>query len=167
MDTQGNFTRKGKAMRNIPKRRILMDYTRESNAVFLLQQIYESLSTYTKKLEAHARNNDYSLTARQFMALTTIDLMPPGEATMGNIAAKLKTTKQNINKLIPKLESKDYVFRTQGNKYKKSAVIVVTELGRSKRLEYSSNISEITATVFKDFTDEEIDTLLYLLRKLK
>ena len=144
-----------------------MDYTRESNAVFLLQQIYESLSSFTKKLETHARNENYSLTARQFMALTTIDLMPPGEATMGNIAVKLKTTKQNINKLIPKLESKGYVFRTIGNKYKKSSVIVVTELGRSKRIEYSSRVTEIASSLFKNFTEDELDTLLYLLRKLK
>lgn len=143
-----------------------MDYKRESNAVFLLQQIYESLSTYTKKLESYARAGNYNLTARQFMALSTIDLMPPGEATMANIAAKFKTTKQNINKLIPKLESRGYVFRTTGNKYKKSAVIVVTEAGREKRLEYSSRLSEVAASMFNNFTDTEIDTLLYLLRKL-
>ena len=143
-----------------------MDYTRESNAVFLLQQIYESLSTFTKKLEAFARRGDYSITARQFMALTTIDLMPPGEATMANIATKLKTTKQNVNKLIPKLESKGFVFRAIGNKYKKSAVIVVTELGRQKRLEYSSKVSEVASSLFKDFPEDQIDTLLYLLRKL-
>jgi len=144
-----------------------MDYTRESNAVFLLQQIYEALSTYAKKLETHAREGAFNLTARQFMALTTIDLMPPGEATMGNIAAKLKTTKQNINKLIPKLENKGYVVRTPGNKYKKSAVIVVTDLGRSKQAEYSSKVSDMASTLFKDFSEDEIDTLLYLLRKLK
>ncbi|MCL1830111.1 MAG: MarR family transcriptional regulator [Oscillospiraceae bacterium] len=144
-----------------------MDYTRKSNAVFLIQQIYESLSAYTKKLENYTRNADYNLTARQFMALTTIDLMAPGEATMANIAVKLKTTKQNVNKLIPKLEAKGYVVRVTGSKYNKSAVIVVTELGRNKRLEYSDQISHIASALFKEFTEDEIDTLLYLLRKLK
>jgi len=143
-----------------------MDYTRESNAVFLLQQIYESFSSFAKKLQSYARRREYNLTARQFMALTTIDLMPAGEATMAAIAAKLKTTKQNVNKLIPKLENNGYVFRTAGKKYKKAAVIVVTELGRSKRLEYSAAMSGVASAMFKDFSESEIDTLLYLLRKL-
>lgn len=144
-----------------------MDYTRESNAIYLLQQVYESFSTFTKRLEEHARFGEHNLTARQFLALTTIDQMPSGEATMSSVAAKLKTTKQNISKLLPKLESKGFIFRVPGNKYKKSSVIMVTELGRQKRLEYASKVTGMSTDLFKEFSEEELDTLLYLLRKLR
>jgi len=144
-----------------------MDYTREVNAVYLLRQIYESLSSLTKKIDKHEQREDNGMTARQFMTLQVISQLPPEEATMGNISAKMGTTKQNTNKLIPKLEKKGYVFRTAGIRYKKSAILIITDLGRQKMEEYSAKSTTIAATVFKNFTDDEIDTLLFLLRKLK
>lgn len=81
-----------------------MDYSKELKDLFLMQQSYATLFSTLNKIQS--RGDDYyeSLTSRQFMTMVAILHLPEEETTFNNIAKKLGTSKQNINRLVSGIE---------------------------------------------------------------
>ena len=143
-----------------------MNNTKERNELFLMQQIYTTLMSLSKKLDKEEYKHCSCLTARQYITMLAIRLSPLGEATMLNIAKKLGTTKQNINQLIPVLEKKGYIARYTYDKRKRPVNIELTDSGKKAMLDYTGISSKILLEIFDKFSEEEMEMLLHLLKKL-
>jgi len=143
-----------------------MKNAREKKELFLMQKVYTTLMSLSKKLDKEEYKHCSCLTARQYITMLAIRLSPLGESTMLNIAKKLGTTKQNINQLIPVLEKKGYIARYTYDKRKRPVNIEITESGEKAIREYTGVSSKVLLEIFNRFSEEEMDILLHLLQKL-
>ena len=143
-----------------------MDYAREKKELSLMRQIYATLMSFSKKLEKQDSRCGQSLTARQFLIVLAVRCAPGKAAAMVWVAKKLGTTKQNINQMIPVLEKKGYVCRVADGNCKKATRIQATDAGLRAMLEYAATGAAFIADVFDSLTEQEMETLLCLLRKL-
>jgi len=145
---------------------IAVDDTIEKRELFFMQQICLTLLSLAKKLDREDNKYSKGLTASQYMTIRAIRHSPQGKTTLINIAQKLGTTKQNINRMIPALEKKGYISGAAGRKHKRLADIKVTDLGLDAMLEYAETGASVMMDIFNDFTENEMETLLHLLQKL-
>ena len=91
--------------------------------------------------------------------------MSEEEVTIQNIAKRLKTSKQNINTLLPRLEDRGYINRHKKENCNKTYIFTVTPLAKENMSKCFNEISKATADIFSDFTSEEIDTFFVLIKK--
>ncbi len=143
-----------------------MNYSKEVNELFLMQQAYATLMAVANKLEAQDDKYYKGLTSRQYMAILAVFHLPPEETTLKNIAKKLGTTKQNVNQLISAIEKKGYIIITTSERDKRAINVKVTEPGIQAILECSETGVIFMSKVFKKFTEHELDTLWRLLKKV-
>ncbi len=143
-----------------------MDYTKEVQELFLMQQAYATLMSAANKLENRADKYLKGLTLRQYMAILAIFHLPPKETTMKNIAKKLGTTKQNANQLIDLVEKKGYITISKNESDKRAINVRMTDSGLQAMLENSEAGVIFMADIFKDFTEKELETLWQLLKRL-
>jgi len=143
-----------------------MDNKIEKQEISLMQHIYSTIISLSRKLDKQVNSSDSRLTTRQYMAILAIQCSPNAESSMINIAQKLNTTKQNINQIIPALERKGYVTRSACTNNKRSVSVKVTDAGQKAMLAYSGTGATVMKEFFEDFSKNEMDTLLNLLRKL-
>lgn len=93
--------------------------------------------------------------------------LPKDETTFINSAKKLDTTKQNTTQLVKSLEKKDFVSIIPSKKDKRAVNVCVTDMGMNVMVKCGKDASiNFMATIFKDFTKEEIETPWNLLVKI-
>lgn len=143
-----------------------MKNQKEREMLCKMQKTYTSLFAVVNKLQACADVSTGGLTSRQYLLLTTISKMVPEEATLNNIANKMATSKQNINKLVTTLEHKEYVSIVSSKTDRRAVNVSVTEKGKKAIDQSSVAIHQFYADVFKSFPEHEIDELQRLLNKL-
>jgi len=131
-----------------------------------MRQIYMTLMSLSRKLDARYGKHAKNLTARQYLIILAIRLSPQNESTMANIAKKLCTTKQNTAQLIFVLERKGYVSRSACEDNKREVKIEVTKSGLDAMLEYAETDAAVMTEIFDEFTEQEMEILWSLLKKL-
>ncbi|MGG1418319.1 MarR family transcriptional regulator [Bacillus subtilis] len=143
-----------------------MDYSKELKDLFLMQQSYATLFSTLNKIQS--RGDDYyeSLTSRQFMTMVAILHLPEEETTFNNIAKKLGTSKQNINRLISGIEKRGYVIAVPSKRDKRAVNVNITDSGKRVMEECGEKAVYFMADLFKGFSTEELETLWVLLKKL-
>lgn len=144
-----------------------MDYSKGFYLLHIMQQAFSSLISVSNKIQIIGDQYCEPLTSRQYMTMLAVLHLPKEETTFINIAKKLGTTKQNITQLIKSLEKKNFVSIIPSKKDKRSVNICVTDLGMDIMIKCGRDGTiNFMADIFKDFTEEEVETLWKLLIKL-
>lgn len=143
-----------------------MDYTKVINELFSMQQAYATLFSVTNKLQISGDEYLKTLTSRQFMTIAALLHLSEDETTINNIAKKMGTTKQTVNRLLTGLEQKGYLTISPSEKDKRAVNVKLTEIGKRITLDCAEKNIYFMADIFKDFTTEEVMTFWNLLKKL-
>lgn len=143
-----------------------MDFSKELRDLFLMQQTYGTLFSLINKLQIQGDKYLDGLTSRQYMTIIAILHLPEDETTLNNIAKKLGTSKQNVNRMVASIEKQSYLSVVPSEKDKRAINVKLTELGKRKVVECSEQGVNFMADVFNQFTTEELETLWKLLKKL-
>ncbi|EGT4206216.1 TPA: MarR family transcriptional regulator [Clostridioides difficile] len=143
-----------------------MDYSNELKELFLMNQTYATLFTLTNKIQIEGDKYFGILTSRQYMTILSILHLPEEETTLNNIARKMGTSKQNINRLVANLEKNGYVDVIPSPHDKRAINIKVTDLGKKVMVTCSRTGINFMADVFHEFTKDELETLWSLLKKM-
>ena len=134
--------------------------------LLLMRQVYVALRSLVKKLDSRDSRSAQALTAGQYAALLAILYGGGGEAGMASVARRMRTTKQNLNQMVPALEKKGFVERTTREGDKRVTQLWVTEEGLRAMAAYTTANAEEMRLVFGGFGEDELVTLLGLLQKL-
>ena len=86
--------------------------------------------------------------------------------TMKDIANKIGKDKSTVTSLINKLESLGYIKKEKSMEDKRITYINLTEKARSIEDRFNFISSQVKDTAYNNFTDEEKEVFLRLLRKL-
>ena len=89
-----------------------------------------------------------------------------GRLTMKKIAEIIGKDKSTVTPLVNKLLSIGYIKKEKDEKDKRITYIMLTNKGREIETKYNNISSEVYKTAYKDFSEEEKETFLKLLRKL-
>lgn len=143
-----------------------MDYSKETKELFLMQQIFATLFSVTNKIQTQGDNYLKTLTSRQLMIMISIIHLPREETTLKNIAKKMETSKQNVNRLMSGLESNGYLEIKTSKRDKREINVIITELGQQVMSECGERSMLFFADVFNEFSEEDLDTLWKLLKKI-
>jgi len=136
-----------------------------NDKLFLMQQVYATLFSLSNKLQIKGDEYLAGLTSRQLMAMIAIVHLPEDGTTLNNIARKLGTSKQNVKQLITSIENKGYVVTLPSDRDRRSYNVRITETGKQAMLECGERGYQFFDDVFRDFTNEELETLWGLLKK--
>ncbi|MER0285604.1 MarR family transcriptional regulator [Clostridioides difficile] len=143
-----------------------MDYSNELKELFLMNQTYATLFTLTNKIQIEGDKYFGILTSRQYMTILSILHLPEEETTLNNIARKMGTSKQNINRLVSNLEKSGYVKVVPSPHDKRAINVKITDLGREVMITFSKIGINFMADVFHEFSKDELETLWSLLKKM-
>lgn len=143
-----------------------MNYTKSLNELNLMQQNYAMLFSVINKIQIRGDEYFNDLTSRQFMTLVAILHLPQDETTINNIAHKLGTSKQNVNRLITSIESKGYLVIVPSEKDKRAVNVKLTEAGELAMTRSGEKAVYLMANLFNRFSMEELEMLWTLLNKL-
>lgn len=86
--------------------------------------------------------------------------------TMSEIAKKIGKDKSTVTPLIQKLSKLGYIDKIRNEKDLRITYIVLTEKGKQLEHKFDAISAEVYETAYKDFTLEEKETFLRLLKKL-
>lgn len=134
--------------------------------LFLMQQAYATLFSLANKLQVNGDKYLDCLTSRQYMTMIAIAHLPGDETTLNNIARKLGTTKQSVKQIIDILEKNGYVEIKPSPKDKRAINIMITKSGKHTLMEASEKGIFLLEDVFKELSEEEIESLWSILKKL-
>lgn len=86
--------------------------------------------------------------------------------TMKEIAKRIGKDKSTVTPLVNKLVKLGYVEKEKSMEDKRTTYLVLTEQGREIESKFRSISSEVLDTAYTDFTEEEKEVFLRLLKKL-
>ncbi|OUC02598.1 MarR family transcriptional regulator [Bacillus thuringiensis serovar medellin] len=143
-----------------------MDYSKEIRDLFFMQQSYATLFSVLNKIQIRGDEYFESLTSRQFMTIVAILHLPEDETTLNNIAKKLGTSKQNVNRLVNSIEKKGYLITQPSKRDRRAINVKITKSGMLAMEECGEKSMYFMAEIFKEFTTEDLETLWSLLKKI-
>ncbi|WP_123052653.1 MarR family transcriptional regulator [Clostridium sp. JN-1] len=133
---------------------------------YYIQQVFATIFYLSNKVQVEGDKLDERITVRQWMVLLTILHLPENEAFYSNVAEKMGCSKQNVKHIVVNLEKKNYVTLEENKKDKRSVNIKITKDCMKIIKEYYEKGNELMSTIFRDFDEEELETLWKLLNKL-
>lgn len=86
--------------------------------------------------------------------------------TMQQLSEKIGKDKSTVTHLVNKLASLDYVTKKQSQNDRRVTHVVLTEKSYQTKPKFDLITARVYETAYKDFTQEEKETFLRLLRKL-
>jgi DNA-binding MarR family transcriptional regulator len=140
-----------------------MEYTR---VTFLMQQTYATLFSLANKLQVKGDQTLKHFTSRQLIAMIAIGHLPEGEASLNHIAKMLGTTKQTVKQMIDLIQANGYVVMEPSQRDRRAVNVVITESGRQALIEDYMLGMKFFEQLFHDFTQDELEVLWSLLKKL-
>lgn len=122
---------------------------------------------FVQENRLHAIMDRYlkEMTCKQWLVMVVADAynVPPDLSTL---AKMLGCTRQNIKKLAASLEKTGYVILEPSEKDGRSLCVHITDKGK-KIIENSKNLEvEVHRSLFRDFTDREIEQYYLLSEKM-
>ena len=133
---------------------------------FLCQQTYAALFALANKLQVVGDMYLSPQTSRQLMTVLAIAHIPEGQASLSRIAGKMGTTKQNARQLVSALEAKGHVRVESSLSDRRSYAVQITDHGYQVFKEALVRGMPFLDEIFHDFSDDELETLWALLKKL-
>lgn len=144
----------------------LDNYKNELEVLSDMHQAYSLLYIALHKIQAEAVSILEDLTLNQLMLLIAVAHLDPQEATIVNIANKLGTSKQNVNRLVNHMIKKEYLSSKPGEIDKRNVNISITDKGLSVMQKNTVNSNKYFLNLFRNFTRGEISFLRKSLEKL-
>lgn len=89
-----------------------------------------------------------------------------GALTMKEIADLIGKDKSTVTPLVNKLLKLGYIKKEKSKEDKRITFIELTDKGREIESKYNAISKEVATTAYKDFSEEEKETFLRLLKKL-
>jgi len=89
-----------------------------------------------------------------------------GKLTMSQIAKKIGKNKSTVTPLINKLLQLGYIDKMINERDRRISYIILTDKGKQLESKFNSITSQVHDTAYKDFTPEEKEVFLHLLKKL-
>ena len=89
-----------------------------------------------------------------------------GQLTMSQIAKKIGKDKSTVTPLIDKLLKIGYIEKIKNEEDKRVTYIILTEKGKKLEPKFDSITEAVHETAYKNFTQEEKEIFLKLLKKL-
>lgn len=133
---------------------------------FYLQQVFSTIFYISNKIQTEGDKLDKNVTVRQWMTLLAILHLPEGKANYNQIADMMGCSKQNAKKLVIVLERKGFVTIQKSDTDRRSVCIKVSESCRDILRDYYERGNLYLNDLFKNFDEEEAQTLWKLLKKL-
>ena len=90
-----------------------------------------------------------------------------GECSQDELISQIEVDRSNVSRALKKLENFDYIEKTRDQKDKRAYRIALTEKGREIREQLFEIKSCIEKTVTKEVKEQEIATLIRLLKKVE
>jgi len=134
--------------------------------LFYSQQTLFTLFSVTNKLQIAGDKYLQDLTIRQILALPALFHAPEGKATINHIARSMGTSKQNAKQIVDAMERKGYLSVAPSEQDKRALHVSITLEGEQAFRACSERFDEFLATIFQNFTSEELETICMLLQKL-
>lgn len=97
---------------------------------------------------------------------TLILLFQEGSMNQRNIANRMNVTGQAVSELMKKFEEKELILREAGELNNEN-IISLTEKGKVHGGEYLTKMCELAEELFEDFSQDELNTLQILVKKMK
>jgi len=95
---------------------------------------------------------------------------PEGHPTMSEMAHRLNVTQSAVTPIVIRLERKGYLLRSKDTEDKRVTILSLTEKGKqlcSEHLAYDRSRYQAVSEGLKDFSDEELERLIYYERCMK
>ena len=134
--------------------------------LFFAQQSLIKLFLVTNKLQMQGDKHLGDLTIRQMLAIPALFHAPDGKATINHIARSIGTTKQSAKQIVDAMKKKGYLSVTASEQDKRAVNIEIAPEGKQAFRRCSERTDEFLASIFCNFTAEELETLCILLQKL-
>lgn len=89
-----------------------------------------------------------------------------GKLTMSQIAKKIGKDKSTVTPLIDKLSKIGYIKKVKNENDRRITYIILTDKGKELESKFNAITSQVYETAYKNFTQEEKEIFLSLLKKL-
>jgi DNA-binding MarR family transcriptional regulator len=89
-----------------------------------------------------------------------------GSLKMNQMAEIIGKDKSTVTSLVNKLESLGYVRKTTDDKDKRATIVVLTDKGKDAENKFNSISKMVRETAYNDFSPQQKEQLLLLLKKL-
>lgn len=86
--------------------------------------------------------------------------------TMKQIAKRIGKDKSTVTPLVNKLVKLGYIRKEKSEKDKRTTYLILTDKGKEIESKYREISEEVISMAYKDFTEEEKEVFLRLLKKL-
>lgn len=106
----------------------------------------------------------FGITINQFEVLEV--LYHRGELNVGTITQLIMSTPGNITIVVKNLKKNEYITSIPNPKDKRASILSITQKGKDVIEELFPSHAKNFESYFKDLSDEETQTLFFLLRKL-
>lgn len=116
--------------------------------------------------KANSRLKEQDLTFSQMAALMEILNMPAGKTTFKELEKRLSLAQSTTVGLISRLELKKLVSVSGDQDDKRIKYVEITALGEKFCNEAKQEMEDTQRKLLEDFSAEEVETLLSLLRKI-
>ena len=143
-----------------------MKEAKEVQDLYLMQQAYATLFVTANKVQARSDRCFKNITSRQFMLVIAVLHLKEDDTTLNNIASKLGTSKQNVNTIVNGVVKKGYLEVVPSPKDKRAVNVKITDAIKVELLSYSDASINFLKNIFNKFTNDEVEILWKLLKKL-
>ncbi|HGM3390326.1 TPA: MarR family winged helix-turn-helix transcriptional regulator, partial [Clostridioides difficile] len=122
--------------------------------------------TITNKIQIEGYKYFGILTSRQYMTILSTLHLSEEETTLNNIARKMVTSKQNINRIVVNLKKNGYIDVITSPHDKRAITVKVIDLGKEVMVTCGRAVINLMADVFHEFIKDELETLWNLLKNV-
>ena len=128
-----------------------------------MQTLFTSIFVIQNRIQNAGKKIQKELSMKQWLLLTIISVCPKPH-TLSNIGRMMGCSRQNIKKLVNSLELKGYVIVEEGSN--NSLCVELTSKVNEYLMEIGNKQIEFLNTLFKDFSDKEIELFFNMFNNL-
>ncbi len=121
--------------------------------------LFGGVFALANKLQAVGDKMVEGLSTKQwFLTRTIMDMPSEPPPTITQIAREMDTTRQNVTKMLEKMEKGSLITLGGNETDRRSRNVRITELGLSRALEVAKNSQDFLKMVFQGIDPTELDT---------
>jgi len=133
---------------------------------YIVYFISKTKEKMIKFIEQKLKENDLNDIVPSHGNILTALYESNGKLTMKEIAKKIGKDKSTVTSLVEKLITLEYIRKEKCTQDKRVTHITLTNKGREIENVFNLISSEVKSTAYKNFTEEEKEIFLELLKKL-
>lgn len=136
------------------------------NDKYIIYFISKTKKKMVQFLEKELKNKEIYDLAPSYGNILTVLYDNDGKLSMSEIGNLIGKDKSTITALIKKLEKSNYVRKTKDENDRRITYIELTDKSIEIQSKFDSISKEVNTRAYKNFSEEEKETLLKLLKKL-